>query len=264
MTQYLPYRSIDDLMGAEAQEGLIKFHWNTRTTPATTPATVTSGGNSWMRSPDVYTMPSFGAGVAGSYCSNAKAYNFAQGQSLLAWETLLGSCSRASGTDTFTPGSAMPTGRWAGNPTGGQQFISNHTKLYVPATFTGSVGATCAITYTNEANVGGRTAHLVLGSNPLIGSAYDVTPHLQGDDIGIKSVQNITFSGGTTSAVRIYGIVPLALHHNGSGSVGGPGQFMQPVPQPLLPAGAQLGFYRGNTGLSGSGKFTAFFTPETI
>lgn len=264
MSVFLPYRSIDDLLGAEAQEGLLKWSWNARTTPGTTAATLTTGGNSWMRPVEQYIVPTLGPNVAGLYCSHAKAYNVAQGQALLAWETLLGSCSRAGGTDTFTPGSAMPTGRWAGNPTGGQQFISNHTKLYVSTTFTGSVGATCDVEYTNELGTGGRHAVVTLGSNPIVGSAYDLTPHLQGADIGILSVQNITFSGGTTSAVRVYGILPLALHHCLSGGSGGPGQFMQPVPQPLLQAGAHIGLYRGNATLSGSAKFTAFFTPETI
>lgn len=262
MTAFLPYRSIDDLMGAENQEGILKWSWNARTTPATTAATNTTGFNSWMRSPDQYVMPAQGGNVVGRYCCHAKGYNFAQGQMLLAWETLLGSVSRAAGTDTFTPGSAMPVRRWAGKPVAAQT-ISNHTKLYVPANFAGSVGATCTVTYTNEAGVGSRTCTVTLGSNPLLGSTYDLTPHLQSGDLGMLSVQNIAFSGGTTSSARVYGILPLAFHHAVSGMTGGMGQFMVPVPQPLLQPGDTIGLYRGNTTISGSGKFSAWFAPET-
>lgn len=264
MAVFIPNRSIDDILGAEDQEGYLKWTWNERTTPAVTAATATTGYNSWMRGLTQYVMPSMGANVAGAYCIHSNAYNFAAGQMMLAYETLLGSCSRAAGTDTFVPGSAMPSRRWTGKAGAAAQLVSNHTMLYVPATFSGAVGVVCTITYTNENGVSGRTATLTLGSNPLIGTAHQIGPHLQSGDLGIQSVQGISFSGGTTCSVRIYGILPLALHHSGTGLTGGMGQFMIPVPQPLLQAGDTLAIYRGGTTISGSGTFTSFFAPETI
>lgn len=78
---------------------------------------------------------------------------------------------------------------------------------------------TITVTYTNQDGQSGRVTGTGTGSTPIIlptnaavNSAFDIAPHLQSGDTGIQSVQDIDTSGGTSGALALMGLLPLAYN----------------------------------------------------
>jgi hypothetical protein len=77
----------------------------------------------------------------------------------------------------------------------------------------GSANVTVTLEYTNEKGISGRSATAVIPKNSDVG--LRVNPVLQGDDLGIQSVQNMSVAPTSTSgAVKMLGILQLGYHED--------------------------------------------------
>ena len=238
-------QSYDALLSAVPDYGdwPIPYSCNVGTTTA---ANSTSGLISAQRYPRTVTVPSLGSGVTGvAFPTVDLDIGIGAGSGFSAimscgLETLLGTLT-VSG-NSFAAGSAMPTKTVKGTS------VATATDSVFAVATTALGGATTpvlTITYTNQSGTGSRTATLTLPSNPAVNTAFLVSPHLQSGDTGIRSVENISISTGTSGTIKIYGVLPLGKKCNGANSAyfAGPDPFT--VPQiPWVAVGSEtIGFY---------------------
>lgn len=106
----------------------------------------------------------------------------------------LGTYNQATGV--FTAGSAYIT-----------PYFGGYIEAEVTATTAG--GSTLTITYTNSSGVTGRTATITVPTGAVVGQHFIAT--LQGQDIGVLSVQNVTDAGGTAGTFSIKGVNVLFI-----------------------------------------------------
>lgn len=251
-----PTASIADLMQADAKWGTWPEAANIRHTPGTAAAVATAGGvtmQTWDRGKAV---PAYHSDVDGVVVTNYRASFLNTTESYLLFRgATLGAATIAAGSSTFVPGSAMPSRRYCGKPAA-QQIPADMPTLRVTTALSGGTVATVVITYTNQDGTGGRTATLVLGTNPGVGSSYLITPHLQGTDTGILSVQNISVTGVNAGAVQVAGFKAIAtdMHYTSSGAANV--QLAMPKRHLILQTGDLLNVAKFGTNASTAGFAT--------
>lgn len=215
---------------------------------ATTATTTTTGGLTIAsRFPSVFSVPS----LSGSYSGwelTAQMLCEDTGILMAALEYDLGVLNVA--TNVFTAGADayMPTKniRINGTTYSAEQTASLMPMLVVDSGLTATT-PTITITYENEDGVGSRTASVVLPTNPAANTAFQIAPHFQSPDTGLRDVTNMTRSTGTLGQLSVKGILPVAYTNivaitaAAGGSVD---MLMTPVVETLATAGEKLAFYQ--------------------
>ena len=78
----------------------------------------------------------------------------------------------------------------------------------------GSGNVVLTITYTNEAGTAGRSGTITIPKGSALASRWDLV--LQGADLGVTSIQNVTTATAQVGVVTLLGLVQLALHQDQS------------------------------------------------
>jgi hypothetical protein len=145
--------------------------------------------------------------------------------------------------NSFSGGASMPS-RVINNGTTAIQLVSTMPMLYVSSSLTATT-PTITITYTNQDGVTGRTASLTLSSANVVGSAFNIMPHLQSGDSGIMAVTNMSTSAGSAGTMILYGTIPICTAPvPSSGMITGNGIIPTPGISVRLAAGDIISFYR--------------------
>lgn len=239
-------RSLDDMHAAFVTHGGFVRVWTPQWQSNTTASTSTSGGSTWQRQTPPFVMPSMGASVDGCYFPTIDIHSDDGNTGvLIGIEYDLGRVAGNSGTGTFTAGVSMPMKPVNGVST---QTASQRTFVYVD-TVLPAVSPTLTITYVNQNGVAGRTATITLPASSAVASMFDLEPHLQSGDTGIRSVTGITWTGSlATGIVRVVGVLVLNDQIQGVTQMSGTISPMQlPVPIWRVNAGDTLVSYRQGT-----------------
>jgi hypothetical protein len=107
-------------------------------------------------------------------------------------------------TQVFTVETSYPSPTWAA-------IVQAEVTTQIQ-TGAGSVAVT--VTYTNELGVSGRTGTISIPRGSAVGSRWSLL--LQTGDIGVRSVQNVTSTSTVTGAVKLLGLLQLAVHQDQS------------------------------------------------
>lgn len=221
--------SLDNVIAQAAAQGTWRRNLFALQNSGTTVATVNSGGNSGYRFANSWTVPTFGGSVTAAYCTYFRAFFGSTSYcAILAYEQVLGSLT-VSG-NVFASGTAMPTRTIEGVSTVTATLMP---VLVVTATLTATTPVV-TITYTNESGTGSRTATLTLPSSAALNSCFQIAPHLQSGDTGIRSVQNISISTGSAGSLRVNGLFPLGIVVSGAASGNSAFDFLS-SPFPMFP-----------------------------
>jgi hypothetical protein len=207
-------KSIDHLLYSDATYGMYRRAISTRL-PSTTSANSTSGYINVTRSTTQLTLPSVAAAVQGyifTYCRMAT--DLSDTSMLTAVEYSLGTLT-VSG-NSFASGVTMPTKTVAGQSV---QTASLLPMAYVSASVTATTPV-LTITYTNQAGTGSKSCAMTLPTNPVVGSAVLMVPHLAANDTGVQAVTNISISAGSAGTIKILGLLPIAIHASANGAQG--------------------------------------------
>jgi hypothetical protein len=252
--------SIDNMLAAADTYGILSRFIIDRIQSATGVATVNCGGISAQRYPAPFTVPTLGTGVTGAYATYCRMHNEDTSTlMMMALDIEMGTLT--VNTNAFVAGSDMPTDR----PVFGEnQTMATMVPMLVVTSNLTATTPTITITYTNQDGVTGQTATLILPTNPVLNSAFMITPHLASGDTGIRAITNMSKSAGTGGILKIFGLVPLAMG-NGStaAAVMTPDILPSPILMPMLKGGDKIAFYR--FGSSTTNQLGAAFTliPET-
>lgn len=203
-----------------------------------TAATVTSGGVTTIRVPRTFTVPAL-SGYTGWELDADITLEDAGRLCLAALEYDLGTLTVS--TNTFSAGVSMPTTdtRISGATYSAVQTASLLTFATVMTNVTGTAPV-LTVTYVNQDGTGSRTATLTLPSNPLAGSSFDVTPHLQTGDTAIRSVSNVSISTGSAGEIRLKGLLPIAVSATGVANAGACFRSLHKVFPPFLATGGEV------------------------
>lgn len=231
--------SVDNILASAADNGIFTRFFAGKI-GTNTIANITSGYTSWGRSQLGITIPSLGTGLSGvifpyiEITSEDSKCGFAIGI-----EYLLGTLT-VSG-NSFADGVVMPTKTIKG--------VSLQTAAQmVFAVVTTSLTATTptlTTTYKNQAGTGGKVCTMTLPTNPVIDSAYLLTPNLANGDTGIQDITNISIDTGSAGVISIYGLLVLRMT-SCAPTAQSIGPYSLTVPHIMWPAiaGEVIGFYR--------------------
>lgn len=204
-----------------------------------TAALATCGSVTAYRYPQSYTIPAVGAGVAGfmpstMYCQQEDVNTI----TIAFLEYNLGSLNLA--TNVFTAGVSMPTKTiYGASVQTGAAFSFLHCDNTLVATT-----PTITSTYTNQDGVGSRTSALTLPSNPLIGTAFFMQPHLNNGDTAIRSSQNMSRSAATSGIISLRGGLPLVISANINSTMYCTNLLQNLVTNMSIEAGDTIAWYR--------------------
>lgn len=221
--------SLDNIISQATAQGTWRRNLFALQNSSTTAANITSGFNSGYRYSNTWTVPTFGGAVTAAYCTYFRALcGITSYCAVLAYEQTLGTLT-VSG-NVFAAGSAMPTRTIEG--------VSTTTATLMPVLVsTAAVTATTpvvTITYTNESGTSSRTATLTLPTNATANACFQIQPHLQSGDTGIRSVQNISISTGSAGTFKVYGLFPLGIVASAAASANSAFDFLA-SPFPMFP-----------------------------
>lgn len=247
----------ENLLAAVDSKKAIPFFLFTLVTTATA-ATVTSGYVGLKHYSDEVLMPSsLPSGVLGYSLASAEvSANINQATTIAALRYDLATLTGAS---TYAQGVTMPSKLINGASV---QTAAMLCMLMVSVTFTGSTTPTITITYTNQDGVTGRTATLILPSNPTINSSFLIGPHLQSGDTGILSVQNITRSVGTVGEIKVVGLLPMYVQPSSIAAPSAAEPLNKFGPRFLAEANDVICFFANQTGNNTSVICSGFLVPE--
>ena len=213
-----PTASIADLMQADAKWGTWPEAANIRHTPGTAAAAATAAWASRCRPGTAKGRPAYHSDVDGVVVTNYRA-------SFLSTTGVVSAVPRRDARRCHDRRRVQHVRTWRCLPAAiaaslaAQQIPADMPTLRVTTALSGGTVATIVITYTNQDGTGGRTATLVLGTNPAWAPAT-ITPHLQGTDTGILSVQNISVTGVNAERSRspAHKAIATDMHHTSSGA----------------------------------------------
>lgn len=202
--------SLDNLINQSNTNGAYPIWWH-GLSPSATAATTSSGGVSGQRFTQTISMPTFGSGVTGAHLTYCRMASLTTGVSMMIGiEYDLGTLT-VSG-NSYVDGVAMPTKAVAGSSI-------TTAASYVMAVVTTTLTATTPVltfNYTNQAGTTGRSGTITLPSNPVAGSIFMLTPHLQSGDTGIRNLSasspnGLSISTGSAGVIKVYGVLPLCV-----------------------------------------------------
>lgn len=250
-------RSRDDMINLAQTYGVMRRFHATKTA-GTTAATSTSGKVSAKRYPSFVLPSSFGAGVTGAYLTYCKMTQSNSATVAVAGlEVDLGTLTVS--TNTFSSGSAMPTKTIEGSSITTASMI---TLLVATANVTATTPVV-TITYVDQDGNSGQTCTMTLPTNPIVGTAFYMQPHLANGDTGVRSVSNISISTGSAGTFKVYGLIPQAWNQNSGGSAGNTiGALTTPFPMVPFAASESIGFYHFGTTSANDLFATLCLTPD--
>lgn len=236
--------SIDNVITSQANNGEWPVFIFGRSVSSTTAALTTCGYTSIQKLENTFRMmPSFGTGVTGALLTSIYTnISTATRQMVCGIEYELATIDMNTGSASFAE--TMPNKVILGDTI---QTASLFTLMVVTSSVTATT-PTMSITYVNQNGDTGRTASLVLPTSPTVRSCFQVNPHLQSGDTGIRSVTGLTKSAGTAGTIKIYGILPLAIVNCSATSFSSSvGLFNTNLPKYPIAASENIGFYLINT-----------------
>ena len=250
----MPYADLDSIINLiknQENDGVLArlIAFSNASFTAGTAANITSGYISANRHPITFTVPSVSASYNG-WLFDASVISIEDNALLvMALEYDLGVLtvsgnSFAAGSDASMP---TKTTRIAGTTYTNDQTASMLTMAVATTALAGATTPTLTITYVNEDGTASRTATLTLPTNPVINTAFDITPHLQSGDLGVQDITNISISAGTAGIIRIKGLLPLVWATAVGAGIGGYpslSHLHKPFPPIIAVANEIIAFYR--------------------
>jgi len=213
----MSFNTLNNILSNAQTYGAIHRTINLPKPPSsTTAANANCGGITGQRMPvslnifgGTSSSPSLGASVTGGYITQLRvASPLISTLSILGIEYQMGQVTANGGTGTFVDGSALPT-KSIVNAGGTSVTIAPLMIFaYVSTTMVGAGTYTLTITYANQDGTGGRTATLTIPNVSVVNSAFDVIPHLQGDDTTMTDITGITLTG-TSGVIKIMALFPV-------------------------------------------------------
>lgn len=198
--------SIDSLISASATYGSFFANGTLRLSANTIFTSVTTGLASFRRYPIMSSVPNYNSPVLGYLLTSAFANNAVSGSTIIVClDYLLGTIDCA--TNTFTQGITMPTKTIRGTSI---QTASNLIWACPSSAITGT-NLTVNFTYTNEDGITNRSGSFTPSTSSITNTtAIDLSKSLQVNDFGVRSIQNISETGGSSGTLEFYGTLPLA------------------------------------------------------
>jgi hypothetical protein len=112
--------------------------------------------------------------------------------------------AHVNSTNVFTAGTPYTSPQWAA-------IVQAEVKT---AYASGAGNVVLTVTYTNELGVASRTGTITIPRGSVIGARFDLV--LQGSDLGVRSIQNISGTPTVAGTCNILGLLQLALHQDQS------------------------------------------------
>jgi len=196
--------SLDGIIKSAQEKGMMHRLWCPLNDQGATAATSTCGYQTWGRYLPSFTIPSMGAGISGAWMTRFSSVIGNSGV-VCGLEYSLGTLTVS--TNAFAAGVSMPTKTMRLNGITSSVVTATQRAFLVATAALTAATPTITITYTNQAGTLNRTATLVLPSNPVKNTAFDIIPHLQSGDTGIRAVTGISTSAGSAGSLVVYGLL---------------------------------------------------------
>jgi hypothetical protein len=260
-----PLRSVADHMAQQNSYGNWDMWFEGKTT-ATTAATTNSGSVSSGKVLPTITVPTMTSPVTGAYLMNFNCVSpTTAAKFVLARETSMGVLTISG--NSFADGSSMGTGKFydhTSRAAGSSTTLATYMPLLVVTTVLSATSPVITITYVNQAGTGSRTCTMTIPTNAAVNSTFLMAPHLQSGDTGIQDITNMSTSGGTSGALTVFGLIPLAVAElTQTATDSGFNPIISPTANYLIQGGDTLALYRLGTTAAGSQLFHAVFSPES-
>lgn len=176
----------------------------------TTPTAFGSGGSLWSNgSTGFFPYPATASHVSGFRLGVSASVGLTGHSPVMLFDMIWGASGFAGNTTSAQNVASFPVlTRPDANGTGLHIYVAIKTAVG------GAVTSECTVSYTNTAGTSGRTATLAYGTTAGWQAANNVFPlRLQAGDLGVKSIESLTFSNAQGTAGDIWLLLARPLMH---------------------------------------------------
>jgi hypothetical protein len=238
--------SLDNMIAATVNNGNYPIFWAAQGPSSTQAALTTCGGVTGVRYPQVIPLPTVTSPCIGAVCSSASIAAVTINTTVVVGIIYTLGTLTVSG-NSYSDGVAAPTKTIKGTAV---TAAFSHVYAAVTTSLGGATTPTLTFNYTNQSGTTGRSGTITTGTNPVVGTTWDLMPHLQSGDTAIQNFSasgpnGLSISTGTSGVITVYGVLPVAIGVCGpTYSPSTPAPMTICTPQYVIESGESLGVFR--------------------